>query len=166
MRSDADSLLKRKKPWVREPWDLCRGLDVFRMRSELDNEVDLASFTHWAPNCNTFSMARSQPYSWCPKPPKPVRSVSEPEGIRKVSQKLPKAKRRRIEKDTEMADLAALNCAKALSAGKGFGLEHPLNSLARRLPSWKELENLPGVFCTEDHACMFHSSRRRKYHKF
>ena len=120
---------------------------------------EFASFTHWAPNCATFSMARAKPIPGVKFPPRPVRSPEEPSGIRNRLKSMPKAKRRRTDMDTAMADMAALNCAKAHSEGKGFGLEHPLNSLARKLPSWKRLESLPGVQTTEYHTCMFNPSK-------
>ena len=93
-----------------------------------------------------------------------MRSEEEPTGIREVLESLPKAKRRKIDRDTEMADMAAQNCAKSrrMRKEKGFGLEHPLNSLARKLPSWRKLEQLPGVYLTEYHTCMFHPSKRKK----
>ena len=61
-----------------------------------------------------------------------------------------------------MADMAANHCMKAHREGKFFSLEHPKNSIARKLPSWEELESLDGVMCTEYHTCMFHPSERRK----
>ena len=61
-----------------------------------------------------------------------------------------------------MADMAALNCLKAKRLGKFFTLEHPKNSIARDLESWKNLESEEGVWATEYHSCMFRGSERRK----
>ena len=61
-----------------------------------------------------------------------------------------------------MADMAALNCLKAKRSGKFFTLEHPKNSIARDLESWKNLESEEGVWATEYHSCMFRGSERRK----
>ena len=61
-----------------------------------------------------------------------------------------------------MADLSAEQCLRAHRTGKSFSLEHPRNSIARRLKAWEALESEPGVFSTEYHACMFEGGRRRK----
>ena len=61
-----------------------------------------------------------------------------------------------------MANMAALNCLKAKRTGKYFTLEHPKNSIARDLESWKDLEAEEGVWATEYHSCMFKGSARRK----
>ena len=58
--------------------------------------------------------------------------------------------------------MAAEDCIESHRAGRYFSLEHPKNSIARRLDSWQELEGLQGVFSTEYHACMFKDCRRRK----
>eukprot|EP00435_Cladocopium_sp_Y103_P058671 s40_g20.t1 len=59
---------------------------------------------------------------------------------------MPKAKKRKLDLDTQMADLSAEQCLQAHRTGKFFSLEHPRNSIARRLNSWEELEREPGVF--------------------
>ena len=74
----------------------------------------------------------------------------------------PMHKRRKLDLDTQMADLSAERCLQAHRAGKSFSLEHPRNSIARRLRTWEALESEPGVFSTEYHACMFRGGRRRK----
>eukprot|EP00435_Cladocopium_sp_Y103_P061120 s489_g22.t1 len=61
-----------------------------------------------------------------------------------------------------MADLSAVECLKAHRRGKFFSLEHPRNSIARKLSTWEELESEPGVVITPYHACMFEGGRRRK----
>ena len=119
-------------------------------------------FRHWAPNCSTFSRARERPIPGVLNPPIPLRSDSEPKGIRSVVDKLPPSKRRKITLDTEMADLAANDCMTAHRSGRKFSLEHPKNSIARKLESWQELEGLEGVEKTEYHACMFPGCSRRK----
>ena len=145
-----------------EPWDLCRGRDVFTDRLELNSAVASSSFCHFAPNCSTFSRAREIPIPGVKFPPKPLRSDCFPKGIPEELKKLPPAKRRKVVGDTEMAEMSANHCREAHLTGKGFGLEHPRNSIARELDSWKKLENLDGVICTEYHTCMFEPSKRRK----
>ena len=70
--------------------------------------------------------------------------------------------RKRLETDTEMANLAADSCLEASESGRIFTLEHPFRSLARHLPSWKRLERAEGVICIEYSTCMFEGSRRKK----
>ena len=64
--------------------------------------------------------------------------------------------------DTEMADLSADLCLERASHGKGFTLEHPGNSLALHLDSWKRLMGHPDVHVIHYHTCMFEGSRRKK----
>ena len=58
--------------------------------------------------------------------------------------------------------MAARDCLSRHRQGRVFGLEHPEGSIARSLPSWKELQSETGVFCTKYHACMFSPCKRRK----
>ena len=147
---------------VAEPWDLLRGKDVFRDESELKVSLRNAKVAHWAPNCCTFSRAREKPIPGVANAPKPLRSVEHPRGIPEVVSKLPQAKRRKLDLDTKMADMAAEHCLVAHREGRYFSLEHPRNSLARGLESWSRLEGEEGVRSTSYHACMFHPCRRRK----
>ena len=147
---------------VAEPWDLLRGKDVFRDESELKVSLRDAKVAHWAPNCCTFSRAREKPIPGVANAPKPLRSVEHPRGIPEVVSKLPQAKRRKLDLDTKMADMAAEHCLVAHREGRYFSLEHPRNSLARGLESWSRLEGEEGVRSTSYHACMFHPCRRRK----
>lgn len=62
-----------------------------------------------------------------------------------------------------MADMAAEDCISRSKDGRAFSLEHPRNSIARSLNSWKTLEKQPGTIVTEYHTCMFRGSRRRKH---
>lgn len=151
---------KRKR--VFEPWDILRGRDVFAQRDLLLKESDSADLSHWAPNCSSFSRARERPIPGVRFPPKPLRSVTCPEGIPEVLSRLNPSKRRKLDDDTAMAKLSAERCIKAHTQGRSFSLEHPLNSLARNLPSWKRLESLQGVHVTPYHACMFEGGERRK----
>ena len=73
-----------------------------------------------------------------------------------------KRARLRLEKDTEMADSAAVTCLKRHKEGKFFSLEHPGRSIALDLESWRALANEQGVFVTPYHTCMFDGSSRRK----
>ena len=151
---------KRKR--VFEPWDILRGRDVFAQRDLLLKESDSADLSHWAPNCSSFSRARERPIPGVRFPPKPLRTVTCPEGIPEVLFRLNPSKRRKLDDDTAMAKLSAERCIKAHTQGRSFSLEHPLNSLARNLPSWKHLESLQGVHVTPYHACMFDGGERRK----
>eukprot|EP00435_Cladocopium_sp_Y103_P048347 s363_g14.t1 len=74
-----------------------------------------------------------------------------------------KKARTRLDLDTEMADMSALECARAHQEGKVFTLEHPGRSIALELPSWKALRETPGVREINYHTCMFEGSRRKKY---
>ena len=76
--------------------------------------------------------------------------------------RLPASKKRKLELDTCMANMAAKDCTSALNTRKFFSLEHPKNSIARRLETWERLEREPGVEITEYHACMFEGCLRRK----
>lgn len=61
-----------------------------------------------------------------------------------------------------MAVMAAQRCIQSHREGKWFSLEHPKNSIARQMDSWKALGSLEGVTATPYHSCMFHPSERRK----
>ena len=140
--SELPSQLKK----VRDPWDLCRGKDVFLDGPLSRAELGIANMCHWAPNCSTFSRARERPIPGVHNPPRPLRSEESPEGLEAEVLRLPKAKRQKLEDDTRMARMAAENCLEFHRSGKRFSLEHPGNSLARHLSSWKALEAEPGVF--------------------
>ena len=157
-----DSKERRRKKVVREPWDLLRGRDVFRDVSLLYQTLGFTTMAHWAPNCATFSKARERPIPRVKNAPKPVRSESYPKGIPSALRNMSTRSRKRLQLDTEMADMAARDCLDRHARGKEFGLEHPEGSIARQLPSWKELQEKPGVFCTKYHACMFSPCKRRK----
>ena len=49
----------------------------------------------------------------------------------------PKIKKRKLDDDTYMADLAAVRCLTSARKKKFFTLEHPGRSLALHLPSWR-----------------------------
>lgn len=150
------------KRFLFPPWDLLRGRDVFRDSDGLDSELSKSVLQHWAPNCGTFSRARERVIPGAVFSPPPLRSNSFPRGIPEVISSLPAPKRRKLELDTEMADMAARECLKTHLSGRYFSLENPKNSIARELDTWKTLEGAEGVFSTEYHACMFRGSRRRK----
>ena len=147
---------------MRDPWDLLRGRDVFRDVSLLEKTLSFTEMAHWAPNCATFSKARERPIPGVKNAPKPVRNETHPEGIPSALSSMSVKSRKRLELDTEMADMAARDCLRRHRNGKRFGLEHPEGSIARQLPSWRELQEEPGVFCTKYHACMFSPCKRRK----
>ncbi len=128
----------------------------------LRRELDDAFLQHWAPNCATFSRAREIPLVGVANAPKPIRSELHPRGIPDEVKMMSNKQRKRLETDTEMADLAANSCLEALESGRIFTLEHPFRSLARHLPSWKRLEREEGVSCIEYSTCMFEGSRRKK----
>ena len=153
---------RRKRKAVREPWDLLRGLDVFRDRGLLVSELNRSVLRHWAPNCSTFSRARERPIPGVRNPPKPLRNDLYPEGIPEVMASLPASKRRKVELDTDMVKMAVNDCIQSHKTARYFSLEHPRNSIARRLGSWERLEGMRGVCVTEYHACMFSGCKRRK----
>eukprot|EP00435_Cladocopium_sp_Y103_P040890 s1234_g11.t1 len=62
-----------------------------------------------------------------------------------------------------MADMSAVFCLDRAERGKGFTLEHPGNSIALHLDSWKRLMDHPDVHVIYYHTCMFEGSRRKKY---
>lgn len=105
--SKQDSKERRRKKVVREPWDLLRGRDVFRDVSLLDQTLSFTTMAHWAPNCATFSKARERPIPGVKNAPKPVRSESHPEGIPSALRNMSTRSRKRLQLDTEMADMAA-----------------------------------------------------------
>ena len=92
---------------MRDPWDLLRGLDVFGDKSFLDSELSVSLVRHWAPNCSTFSRARERPIPGVRFSPKPLRNDTFPEGIPEVLAKLPASKKRKLDLDTRMANMAA-----------------------------------------------------------
>ena len=152
----------KKKVHVAEPWDLLRGRDVFALHDMLSHELAVSDIGHWAPNCSTFSRARELPIPGVKSPPKPLRSSLYPRSLPEVVSKLPKVKKRKLDLDTRMADMAAEDCILRAKSNRFFSLEHPKNSIARDLNTWRELESLPGTIFTEYHTCMFEGSKRRK----
>ena len=92
----------------------------------------------------------------------PSHSEEHPRGIPEVLSKLPQTKRRKLDLDTRMAEMAAQHCIIAHREGRYFSLEHPRNSLARGLESWRRLEGTEGVKTTYYRACMLHPCKRRK----
>ena len=147
---------------VMEPWDILRGRCIFKDKQTLEREVGLADLSHWAPDCATFSRAREIPIKGVENAPKPLRSEEFPLGIpSEVLQMSPK-KKRKLEDDTHMANLAAEKCLSAEREKKFFTLEHPGRSLALHLQSWKRLLAEPGVREVKYHTCMFEGSRRKK----
>ena len=144
------------------PCDILRGRCVFGDRSKLLDEVMEADLSHFAPNCATFSRAREIPIPNVANPPRPLRSEEFPKGIPSELGKLSKKALKRLEKDTEMADLSAELCLRIHERGGAFSLEHPGNSLALHLDSWKRLRATDGVYTIFYHTCMFVGSRRKK----
>ena len=92
---------------MRDPWDLLRGLDVFDNKSLLNSELSVSLIRHWAPNCSTFSRARERPIPGVRFSPKPLRNDTYPEGIPEVLAQLPASKKRKLDLDTRMANMAA-----------------------------------------------------------
>ena len=148
---------------LKEPWDILRGKCVFKNSAELKSDLLDSTLSHWAPNCATFSRAREIPIRGVKSAPRPIRSESSPRGIPEEVTRMSKKARTRLELDTSMADMAALECADAHRQGKGFTLEHPGRSIALELPSWKALREMAGVREINYHTCMFKGSRRKKY---
>ena len=141
---------------------MLRGRDVFNQRNVLLEESRLSDVSHWAPNCSSFSRAREKPIEGVLFPPKPLRSEAFPRGIPDVVNGLKSSKRRKLNDDTEMAELSAEQCIIAHKRGRFFSLEHPFNSIARHLTSWRALQEEFGVYTTQYHTCMFEGSKRRK----
>lgn len=145
------------------PWDILRGRDVLKDTPTLEEELGKSDLKHFAPNCATFSRAREIPIKGVTSPARPVRSETYPFGIPHEMSKMSKKSRKRIELDTEMADLSAQYSLDSHKEGKGFTLEHPGNSIALHLDSWKKLLESEGVERINYHTCMFEGSRRRKF---
>ena len=131
---------------------------MFEHKATLLEECRAASVSHWAPNCSTFSRAREKPIPGVLFSPKPFRSVDHPKGIPEVLKGLKPSKRKKLRDDTTMADLAAEECLVSHRSGRYFSLEHPFNSIARHLPSWRVLQREKGVHTTQYHSCMFNGS--------
>ena len=167
-RSPADEAMSghyAKPHSIAEPWDKLRDSrkDVLLHRDVYNEVASKTLVQHHGPNCATCSMAR-----WIPVPgvldaPEPLRSRIHPEGIPEVLHSLPPAKRRRVQDDTTMLDMAARDCLSAHRSGRKFSLEHPGNSVAKDLPSWVELCNEPGVLIVREHHCMYPPCSSRKY---
>ena len=133
---------------------------MLRHRPELEHAVRGSAVTAWAPNCATFSEARGIPIPGVAKQPVVLRSATMPTGIPDPGRS--KSLQKRIDDDTEMADLAAVECAAAHRDSRLFLLEHPEKSIARHLPSWTSLVALPGVFVLVYTLCLFPPCSRRK----
>ena len=145
--------------FVHEPWDVLRGKDVFKESENLRTILVSANISHRVPNCATFSRAREIPIVGVKYRPQPLRDQSYPEGLPSLTRK----QRVGVQKDTELADLAAINCLNVHRLGKLFSLEHTGRSVALHVPSWKKLCEEPGVIITFYHACMFAPCERQKY---
>ena len=156
---------KRLKRTVKifPPWDLLRGRCVFKHRSDLKVEASQAALSHFAPNCATFSRAREIPIPGVKNPPRPLRDIANPEGIPEELGKLSSKSLKRLRDDTTMANLSADMSWDIAEDGRGFTLEHPGNSIARSLKSWRRLSARPDVHEIEYHTCRFAGSKRRKF---
>ena len=148
---------------IHPPWDLLRGRCVFKHREALLREVSDSDLSHFAPNCATFSRAREIPIRGVRNCPRPLRDETHHAGIPVEIEAVSKRGRKRLADDTEMADLSATLCLERAEEKKGFTLEHPGNSLALHLPSWKRLVDHPDVHVIRYHTCMFEGSRRKKF---
>ena len=147
---------------ILEPWDLLRGKDVFLDCNDLDVDVLEADLAHFAPNCATFSRAREIPIQGVANAPRPIRSIDYPQGIPEEVSNMTRKQKMRLDLDTRMADMSAEYCEKKASQRKYFALEHPANSLAWELESWKKLAARDGVERYPYTTCMFAGSKRRK----
>ena len=95
--------------------------DVLAHRQELEQQALAAIVTSWAPNCATFTRARELPIPGAAYSPPPLRSDSHPRGLPGLRGPI----RDRVERDTQMAALAADQCWLAVERGDLFLLEHP-----------------------------------------
>ena len=147
-------------PPMAEPWDFKRGphLNVIEKTAEVRKASNKSAVSVWAPNCATFTEARSIPIPGVKHPPKPLRSKSRPRGL----PNLPPKSRQRVEDDTCMADIAATQSIEAVQDDRLFVLEHPSRSLALQLDSWLRLQSMAGVFVLVYSACAFPPCKRNK----
>ena len=145
-----------------EPWDLLRGKDVFVSPDSLQTDIDAADLSHFAPNCATFSRAREIPIHGVSNAPRPIRSTEFPTGIPDELSRMNRKQKTRLELDTKMAELSAESCLRKQQGGKYFSLEHPANSIAWSLDSWRNLARQEGVERYLYSTCMFEGSKRRK----
>ena len=152
-------------PPAAEPWDKLRGdqFDVMENEVALDEVISNSAAQHHGPNCGTFSRARERPIPGVVNSPKPLRSNEFPEGLPYLEQPRWNRMKVRVDRDSYMAIGAAQRCIRAHKAGLPFTLEHPGNSIARELSSWKELVAMEGVFIVEHHHCMFQPCLKRKF---
>jgi len=75
----------------------------------------------------------------------------DPKGLPFLQQPKWRKTRKRVERDTDMAVISAVEALKCHRSGSPFSLEHPGRSIARALPEWQELEREPGVGVTLHH---------------
>ena len=152
-------------PPAAEPWDKLRGdqFDVMENEVVLNEVISNSAAQHHGPNCGTFSRARERPIPGVVNSPKPLRSNEFPEGLPYLEQPRWNRMKVRVDRDSYMAIGAAQRCIRAHKAGLPFTLEHPGNSIARELNSWKELVAMEGVFIVEHHHCMFQPCLKRKF---
>ena len=145
LTSESDEIhCKRRRLNIAAPWDkdykeLPR--DIFTGIDQLNREVEVAKVQHWGPNCATFSGALRIPIPGAANPPRLLRSEEWPGGDPELLQYESPTKRRRIQVDTDMADMAATRCGESVDRGGLVSLEHPANSLAHfdPLPTSEQL---------------------------
>ena len=148
---------------VAEPWDKLLGpqYDVFVHRQKLVVTVRSSKVQSWAPNCASFSRSREIPIPGALRRPLPLRSFEFPRGFPHLTGH-PKA---RVDRDTEMADLAAIECHRALDSRCFFLLESPGNAYTWHLSLWISLGERDSVFDVLHHSCMFPDCTRRKFQR-
>ena len=154
-----------RKLKVAQPWDIKidPSLNALDNSNKLTSEVLDCEFTHWAPNCATFTRAREKPISYNKHGPPPLRSDQHPAGLPCIIHGPDCMNKERVIKDTAMANLAAQTALRCHQAGLGFSIEHPGRSIALHLPSWIELLAQPGVLSIHHHHCMFAGCTHRKF---
>ena len=90
---------------------------------------------------------------WWDWPP-PLRNGKHPEGRPEALRTAPWFAER-VANASEMANLAAEQCIKAVEEGRYFTLENPGQSWMWQLPRLKRLASLPGVQWLTFHSCAF-----------
>ena len=108
-----------------------------------------------APPCGTCSLARSIPIENDPNAPRPLRSVSQPDGLMNLSE----VERLRV----SQANILYYFCQQVFDLcthlNKPCMLENPLNSLFWLTTPWKELETSSKVVYQSHQACAYGGKR-------
>ena len=109
----------------------------------------------WAPPCGTCSRAREIDIPDCDDPPRPLRSLEEPDGFTTLRD----VDLMRVSQANMIYSFVAETICTCYDLGKLAMCENPRNSLFWFTTSWVEMDCLPNLYIADHQACAYGSMR-------